>query len=507
MDRSDRATPLAIYPLSPTQEGMLFHTLYAPGAGIYLEQRWCLLHGALDEHAFREAWQQVVNRHDALRSAFHWRELERPMQVLYAEVELPFETGDWSQLAAGEQHVRLEAYLASDRAHGFVLDQAPLMRCALFRMGTELHQFVWTYHHLLMDGWCNGVLIGEVLQVYAALRSGAQVALAPVQPYRAFIDWLQTRDAAAAERYWREALRGAPVPTPLGLDRGAAGDRPERFAQAEHALAPELVRALEAYARSARLTLNTLMQAAWALWLARASGSGDVVFGTVLANRPPELTGAEHTVGLFINTVPVRVCVDDASGVREWLRALQDAQRAREAHGHVALADLQRWSGVAGGRSLFDSILVFENYPLSMAAAVAGAGSGLTLSAAGGYERTHYPLALMVVPEAGADGERSLRLCLRYDAARIVPAGAARLLPQIETLLRRLIAPDAATLGAIHPVEAQENERQRALGRGPRVVPTLTVPASIAGQARVRADGIALTFIGDIAHGATLSLT
>ncbi|MCW5623124.1 MAG: amino acid adenylation domain-containing protein, partial [Burkholderiales bacterium] len=492
------ATPIDVYGLSPTQEGMLFHALYAPGEGVYFEQRWCVLEGTLDTELFRAAWQQVVARHDVLRSGFHWREVDRPVQVVYDTATLDWVVDDW-QTDGGDD--RLRQFLAADRARGFALDAAPLMRCALFQLGPNRHRFVWSYHHLLMDGWCNGVLIAEVLTCYDALRRGAVASLPPTRPYRDFIDWLQQQDPAPAERYWRGTLRGFDAPTPLGIDRIVV-DGPGRFHEVQRDVAPATRAALQAFARSARLTLNTVCQGAWALLLARYSGQSDVLFGATLSGRPPTLAGAQRMVGLFISTVPVRVRVDPERSVVDALRSLQAAQRDREQYGHCALTALQRWSDVPVGTPLFDSVLVFENYPVSLDAALGTGDGSLTLADGGGYERTNYPLAIMVLPTDGA-----LRIVVRHDTARIDAAAAERLLRHFETVLLGLTRPDM-TFGSVPVPDANECATLEQWGRGVAVaVDPVPVHALFAAQARTRGDAIALVFEPGASAAAAVALS
>lgn len=485
------------YRLSPVQEGILFHALYAEGEGVYLEQRWCLLDGDLDAAAFRLAWQALVDRHDVLRTGFDWR--EQPMQTVYTGVALPFRREDWQDCAEEERQPRFERYLAEDRQRGFDLQAPPLMRCALFKLGPELHYLVWSYHHLLMDGWCNGILIAELGLLYSAYRDKRPLSLPAPVPFQSFIDWLYRQPLTAGETYWRGRLANAALPTPLSIERSAGAGLSSSFNECRHRLSAELGLALNAFAAERGLTLNTLVQGAWALWLSRCAGRADVVFGAVVANRPPELADVERTVGLFINTVPVRVRIRDTDSVDAWLRTLQDGQLGGAAYAHCGLADIRRWLDMPGGSSLFDSILVFENYPFSSADALAAADSGLAFSAIGGYERSHYPLALMVIPQRLADGATTLEICLRYDSGRIVQAAAERLPGQLESILRGMIAAAPRLLGELTVIDANEWQRQIRWGLGPKSAEDSPqpLPAQIARQARRAPERTALTFIAD----------
>ncbi|WP_018410110.1 non-ribosomal peptide synthetase [Methyloversatilis thermotolerans] len=459
--------PLDACALAPAQEGMLFHTRLAPGEGLYVEQRWCTLRGALDRAAFRLAWRALVARHDVLRTGFHWQDLDTPLQVVYDRAEADWLEEDWRTRPARDIESGFEAWLAADRARGFDVQVPPLMRCALFALPDGAHRFVWTYHHILMDGWCNGLLIVELMQLYRAACAGMEANLPPAPSYRRFIDWLQAQDAAASERWWRDELAGVDAATELAIARVPRADEPpSQPLEIQYRLDGALGERMDAFAKQARLTPNTLMQAAWALWLARTAGRDDVVFGAVLANRPPALPDVERLVGLCINTVPARLRVDDGAAPADWLQAVQQAQRARELHGHVSLAALQAMVALPGRQALFDSVLVFENYPLSAAMALAGGDTGLALCEPGGHERTHYPLALMVLPEQDEAGRSTFTLCLRIDAARIDAAAARRLPRQIEHLLRGLCDPATARVGDLHPVDPDDLAAQQASGQG-----------------------------------------
>ncbi len=379
-----------LYPLTPMQEGMLFHVLYAPEAGQYMGQFGFDLLGELDVEAFRRAWQAVVDRHDALRTGFAWEELDRPLQVVHRRAELEFRLEDWRALPESEQRARVEGYLAADRARGVDLSRAPLMRLALFRTEGAEYRLVWTLHHLVMDGWSLPLVYRDVLRLYDAFRAGREARLGAAPSYRDYVALLRGRDLAAAERFWRGTLAGIAAPTPLGIEGGPAeggsGLAELRLGEVETA-------ALQAYARRHQLTANTLLQGAWALLLSRLSGEEDVVFGAVASGRPAELEGVEETVGLFINTLPVRVRVSARARVAGWLAGLQERQAAAREHEHAPLAQVRGWSEVPAGVELFDSLLSFQNYP--MEAAVAEGRRAFTVRRwKGEDEATNYALTL-----------------------------------------------------------------------------------------------------------------
>ena len=161
-----------IYPLSPMQQGMLFHSIYAPESGMYVEQMSCTLRGSLSVDAFERAWRRVISRHTPLRTAFVWQDLDEPLQVVQRQVSLPLEQHDWRALTSAQQAARLEAFQHEDRQRGLDLSEAPLMRLTLIRLADDRYQFVWTHHHLLIDGWSVPLLFQEVFQLYEAFRQG-----------------------------------------------------------------------------------------------------------------------------------------------------------------------------------------------------------------------------------------------------------------------------------------------------------------------------------------------
>src|ERR687896_1943717 len=419
----------SIYPLSPMQQGMLFHTLYAPESGVYCEQTSCSLNGNLNVSAFKQAWQQVVQRYPVLRTLFVWRHRKKPLQVVRARVTLPWVEEDWRGWSPLEQHGRLEAFLEADRARGFDLGQAPLMRCALLREAEDAYRFVWGSHHLLMDGWSLSLVLKEVLTFYEAYCRGRELRLESPRPYRDYIAWLQQQDLAQAEGFWREALRGITAPTPLGVDQGVEGrERAPRYAEQGLELSAVVMGGLRALAREQHLTLNTLVQGAWALLLSRYSGEEEVVFGATVSGRPAELGGVEAMVGLFINTLPVRVRVPREVSLLSWLQQLQEQQVEREQYAYSPLVAIQGWSEVPRGVSLFESILVFENYPVGEP--LTEQRDGVEIREVQTVERTNY---LLTVTATVTRSELSLEVS--YDCDRFEADTISRLLEHFQTLL------------------------------------------------------------------------
>ena len=442
-----------VYPLSPLQEGLLFHSLYEPESSVYFDQLAVTLRGPLDEEAFGRAWQQLVDRHPVLRTGFAWKSGRRPLQAVARTVRLEIARHDWRGTPDAQAPSRLDAFLEADRRQGFELSRPPLCRVALLRRTDDERVMVWSRHHLLLDGWSVSLLLRELLDRYAALTgttTGRQATpLRPAPPYREFIDWLQRQDRAQAEAFWRRTLAGFAAPTALGLTRPAAPHGPGGASDAERIVrvsAADTER-IAAAARGARVTLNTLVQGAWALLLGRLSGDADVLFGETVAGRPADLPNADAMIGLFINTLPVRVALPDAQTAGAWLRSLQDAQTAARRYDYCSLVDLHGWSEVPRHTPLFDSLVVFENYPAD--ARDAGA-AGLAVTAAETYERTNYPLTLIVSPGP------ELELRWIYDTGRFDEEAITRWIGYFRTILLELTAQLESPLGLLSPLDARE---------------------------------------------------
>ncbi|NNA48685.1 non-ribosomal peptide synthetase [Pseudomonas lactis] len=434
-----------LYPLSPMQQGMLFQSLYGEGSGDYINQMRIDVQG-LDVARFQQAWQVAVQRHEILRSGFVWQaELEQPLQVVYKQVRLPFMALDWQTREDCNQ--ALDELAESARAQGFVLEQAPLLSLTLVRTGATSYHLIYTNHHILMDGWSGSQLFGEVLQQYAG-----EPLPAPTGRYRDYIAWLQAQDKAVSQAFWKAQLVNLQEPTRLartidaGVDAALAVNGEHRLsldvAQTEH---------LKAFAQRHKVTLNTLVQGSWLLLLHHHTGQATVAFGATVAGRPAELRGIEQQVGLFINTLPVVATPDAQMSVSQWLEQLQQQNVGLREHEHTPLFEIQRWAGL-GGEALFDSILVFENYPVSEALEQ-GAPSGLRFGAVHSLEQTHYPLTVLL-----AIGQ-TLGLEFNYSRQAFSGAHIQRLAEHFQQLLLALASDGSQRLGALPSVAQAERQQ------------------------------------------------
>ncbi len=440
-----------IYPLSPMQQGMLFHTLSSPDSGVYVEQLHCTLNGQLQVREFARAWQQIIERHSVLRTAFIWEGVSTPLQIVRQILKLPVIQQDWRKLSILEQRERFSAFLRADRYRGFELTQAPLMRLTLMRVTEVEYLFVWSYHHILIDGWSEALLLKEVFASYEAYTQGQELPLPQCRPYRDYIGWLQQQDLSAAESFWRETLRGFSAPNQLPIIDNAAGpsETEQENGEQQKYLSAEATSALHLLARRHQLTLNTLVQGAWALLLSRYKAETDVVFGTVVAGRPSSLVGAESMIGLFVNTLPVRVQLSADESLRAWLKKLQAQQVKLREYEYSPLVQVQKWSEIKGGAHLFESLLVFENYPIDFSL-LEQSGSLYISNFVREAGVTNYPLTFSVVPSD------ELLMEVSYDCRLVEPACITRLVGHFQTLLEGMIAKEDSYLSELPLLTEQE---------------------------------------------------
>ncbi|MFB7479976.1 amino acid adenylation domain-containing protein [Streptomyces anulatus] len=402
-----------VLPLTPLQEGMLFHTQLDDGVGpdVYTVRLGVDLTGPTDARALRRAGQALLDRHANLRCAFRTNAKGRPMAVVLRGVGLPWAEHDLSGLDDAGQRACLDDLAADERTRRFDIRTPPLLRMALIRLAPDRHRLTLTFHHVLLDGWSSPLVLRELLALYEGFVSGPTPAGLPaVTPYRDYLAWLDGRDRAATTAVWDEALAGLENPTLL------AGPSPARASVLPHrydlTTPPALAAALHALARGRGLTTNTLVQAAWGLLLARRTGRSDVVFGGVVSGRPPEIPGVESMIGLFINTVPVRVRLDPAEPVGTLLGRIQEEQSGLLGHQYPSLSEIRRSAPAADSGELFDTLAIVENYPPPTTGETV---AGVRVTGLDGEDSTHYPLTLTAVPDRTTPGGLQLTLDFRPD--------------------------------------------------------------------------------------------
>ncbi|MDZ7401244.1 MAG: amino acid adenylation domain-containing protein [candidate division KSB1 bacterium] len=441
-----------IYPLSPLQQGMLFHSIYSKGSGEYIEQLTCRFIGPLNLDAFEHAWQKLIDRHSILRTAFVWEGLDEPVQVVHDAVPFRVERLDWLHLSEAEQQQLLDQLLEQRRRDGFQITRAPLFSVVLIRVAENAHQLIWICHHLLIDGWSFPLLFEELFSCYEALCRGQQPSFRSVRPYRDYIAWLQQQDQNQAAQFWQEQIRGFDTPSSLKIERTTNFDPGEPEYQTTTIYLPsQLTHELQAFARRHQVTLNTLFQGAWILLLNHYNGEADILFGATVSGRPPELPGAEHILGPFINTLPVRFKVELDARLSGWLRQLRQLQSEMHQYQYSLLADIQKFSDVPRDTPLFDTILVFENYPISQA--LAEQKRALEIQDIRAYSRTNYPITLVVAP-----GD-PIRVEIAFDARRFERQAIDRVLHHLERILSDIVAQPDRTLDTFSVIEPTEYQK------------------------------------------------
>ncbi|MFL5280789.1 MAG: amino acid adenylation domain-containing protein, partial [Rhodopila sp.] len=483
IDQLDATTPdlETILPLTPLQEGLVFHALYDDTApDIYTVQLVLELHGALDSSRLRIAAQALLMRHANLRASIRHVGLPRPVQVIVRDVAVPWRELDLSQVQGEQQHAQQEAWLADNRSR-FILTEAPLLRFGLIRLSAERHLLVFTNHHVLLDGWSMPVLFRELLSLYS---NGADARSLPrVTPYADYLAWLLAQDRQAALAAWQDYLADLDGPTLLaGPQAGAPSPVvPERW---QCMISPALTARLLAFCRARGLTVNTVIQGAWAVMLARLTGRDDVTFGVTVSGRPAALQGVEQMVGLFINTVPLRVHLRWDQPFATQLAGVQDSQGRLLPHQHAELAAIQR----AAGGDLFDTLVVFENFPFDRNA-VMEAATDLRVAGLQARDATHYAFTLVASP-----GEQ-IHLRLDYDATRWDLSQVEALGTRLQRLLEAGVASPDAPLYRLDTLDPHERRRLLRSHPAPAVAPSvMTLPDLFEQQAMRTPDCVAIVF-------------
>jgi len=416
-----------IYPLSPMQEGMLFHTIYAPDSEVYKEQFSCRLFSDLNLECFKSAWEEIINRHDILRSAFVWEDVDEPLQVVQTEVKLPFQYEDISSYDEGKKNIYITESLAKNQKLPFDFSIAPLMRIFLIRVGRDEYFLIWDHHHILFDGWGLPVLIQEMMSIYSALTNGRQLNLNPTFPYKNYIAWIKKQNEDEAKIFWHNKLKGFLVPTKLILPSNKI---PEIGYAKKRILIPELIsETLLKLAKEEQITINTIMQAAWSLVLSYYTNENDVVFGATVSGRNAAIPGIDKMVGLFINTLPVRAKIDFNRPIVDWLKEFQLEQSSLQEYEYSSLFKIQQWSDIPKGESLFNSILVVENYPIGEA--LEKSEQIITITDVRTIEKTNYPLTIVISPG------KTLGIEIAYDTLEFDKSGIDELFKRLTTILKR----------------------------------------------------------------------
>ncbi|HET9255793.1 MAG TPA: condensation domain-containing protein, partial [Pseudonocardiaceae bacterium] len=501
-----------IYPLTPTQAGMVFHAL-SPDCeqAAYQERIAFVLDGITDVGLLAAAWQDVLDRTPVLRSSVVWQGVSTPLQVVHRGVRLPVRHLDWRDLPEAERHEWLAQLMADTEA--FDLAAAPLARLTLARLSDTAVQVVWAFHHVLLDGWSVFGVLTDVFARHAALRDGTSAPSPTRPPFRDYLAWLAAQDEPSAREHWRGVLSGLTDPTPLPYDRIPARAHTSRSSeQIRIDLDTAASTRLYEFARAHHLTVNALVQGAWAILLSWYSGERDVCFGVTVSGRPADLPGVGEITGIFINTVPLRITIPatpqnpdmspyrgsgagpdpdmspyrEAGAVVEWLREVQAGQVGSRGFEHVALGQLQSWSELPGGVGLFDSIVVFENYPVDDDAA---ASYGLRLREVRAIETTNYALTLTAYPG------RRLSFALGYEPAVFDASTIERIGNHLLTVLEGIVSDPERPVSRLPLMTEAESRRLLVEWNDTdRRIPEATLPELFAVAARRCPDAPAVVF-------------
>ncbi|MEA3221836.1 MAG: condensation domain-containing protein, partial [Thermodesulfobacteriota bacterium] len=419
-----------IYPLSPMQQGMLYHSLYGAESGLYSELYRFTINGPLNIDHFRAMWDHLIEMHPVLRTIFRWRKLDSPVQVVLKERRPAFDIKDLRAIAEEDQKRELDTFCQKIRTTPFDLEKGPLMRVNLFLLGDGKVHVVWNFHHILMDGWSFPILIRDLLDTYIDLELGQDLSLSQTRPYKDYIRWLNKQDRESAMSFWKKQLGDFSEPTHLPVDYYPAKREGFDIGKKVLDLSHGLTSRLSALARDERVTLSSLMNTAWAILLSRYSNEDDIVFGYTVSGRPPDLEGSEDMVGLFINTLPLRAKIDEARGFLALLKDIHEKALEIRDYEYSLLPDIKGCSPIKGGQSLFDSIVVFENYP-SESISIEG---DFSISDFTVTEITNFDLTVLISPG------KQMNICIEYARDLFKDSTIERMISHFQNLLENIAA-------------------------------------------------------------------
>ena len=421
----------AIYELSPMQQGMLFHTIYNSASGDYLEQLSATLITDINISAFKKAWEEVVERHSVLRTSFVYKKLSKMLQVVHKRVELPFIFEDWTEKSNDIQEKKIKEFLINDRKKGFNLNKAPLLRISLIKLAESKYKLIWSHHHILIDGWSLPIILQELFTIYGGLLNNKKVELPYIRPYKDYIKYLQQQNVENANRFWAKYLDGFTEKTPLIIDNIPFYAEDKTYKKKTIKIDKDISQLLIEFARSNKLTINTLLQAGWALLLHKYSGNEDVLFGATFSGRPATLSGSESMVGLFINSLPIRALINPQSKIIDWIAEFNNSQTELREYESSALVDIQKVSKIPAKQNLFDSLFVFENYPVDES--LNNSEQSIKFEDIHSVEQTNYPLTIVSGP-----GEE-IHIDAAYDGEKIADFSIDLLLAHYKNILQYLV--------------------------------------------------------------------
>jgi amino acid adenylation domain-containing protein len=433
--RIDLRRVVTSYPLSPIQESLLLLNLSASEPGVYCGQLVCTLQGDLNIEAFKQAWQQVLDRHQTLRTIFVWKGPDFPLQVVFEGLELPLEYEDWQDICSADQENKLNELLKKEQSRGFNLSEAPLIRLFLYRIEEKAYRFIWNYNRLLLDTASLRLIFREAVTIYEALLNGEAVELPPSPSYKEYIDLIQAKDKIEVERFWKETLKGFTTPTPLVVDKSTSSLVGQAvFNEQQIELSTETTAFLQALEAQHGLSLNTIIIGAWGLLLSRYSGEKDVVFGATVSGRPSEIENAKSIVGPFINIVPVRINVEPEAEVLSWLKNVKERRSRVWDYEFSSLVQVQTWSELSRELPMFDSCLFLHSFQVDDGY-LQRPNASFEVNNARTLGQIDFPLNIKVLP-----GDQ-VRLRFTFDERRFDNGTISRMMGHLKTIVENITNP------------------------------------------------------------------
>jgi amino acid adenylation domain-containing protein len=425
----------AIYPLTPLQNGMLFHAIVDEKQYAYFQQVRCKFEGTVNECLIRETWDDLIKRHEVLRSVFIWKHEKEPLHVVLRELDVPITFMDWKNDEKANNSNRLEILLEKDRANKFDLSKPPLMRFLIIQININQFELIWSHHHILVDGWSTGLLFTEFQKIYESKSSQKSPKLPPPFPYKNYVNWLKKQDEKESELFWSNYLNGFSAQTVLPNDRGFLGDESLEY---QLDISKELSGRLISFAAKEKVTPNVLFLGIWALLLSRYQTEEEVLLGITVSGRSAEIANIENGMGLFINSLPIRIATHVNNNLSSWLKEVQDNLLSIRKYEHTSLSKIKEWSDMPPSSPLFDSLFVFENYPVSNN--VTHEFGEIKLVSTEIYERTNYPLTIVVEPQ-----EEFIALKFLFKPARIDSDDIKQIATNYINLLENVTRKDSIT--------------------------------------------------------------
>ncbi|MBW4848951.1 MAG: amino acid adenylation domain-containing protein [Bacillaceae bacterium] len=436
-----------MYYLSPMQEGMLFHTLHHQEKGFYVEQMDMNVKGTLHHDLLEKSMNIIVERYDIFRTVFLHEKVKRPVQVVLKERPFTLDVVDLQDLSEDEQLERIEKFKQRDQLRGFDLSKDSLMRASVFQTGSASYRWIWSYHHILLDGWCFGLVVQELFAIYHALLHDVPYKLEPVKPYKEYIKWLEKQDKQASLQYWQQSLAGFDGQSTFKEQRKQTNEH--ELGEIEWSMSKEETAALSELALQQNATLSSALQSVWSVLLSRYQRSNDVLFGTVVSGRPADLAGVDRMVGLFINVIPRRIQLTEHMTFRALLSETQQQSLAAEPHQYIPIYDIQ---AKTGQQQLIDHIVVFENVPAAKKDEQE-ARLGFTVENMNVYEKSNYDLNLLASP-----GEELL-LKLAFNKRAFDPQFVHKLKEQLSLLINEAVKHPDQSVHTLPLVTKQEKQQ------------------------------------------------